>query len=814
MGHSRSSALIMALSATCLPTIAFAQSGTDPQADSSNQLDEITVTARKTSENLQQVPIAITALGSDTLAKANAQTVRDIATLTPGLTISGDGSGRGNQPSIRGLSFTGDSSSEGNVAVMLDGAYISNPASMNLGMMDFERVEVVKGPQSAAYGRNAFAGAINYVSKAPPSEFGGKAEIRTGTHETNSGKLSVGGPLIPGLLNVRAGAMYDFAGGSYTDAVNGKDIGGWDKYAAELVARVTPSDRLTFDLGFYYGHDKYGRAMQASFEANCGAVNPLTGRAAAFCGEVPSGQDLNLVASNFEPSTAVGNEVKVKHARGKATYDLDVAKIELSGSFFDVKQESYNELFGVRNGLPFILAATETQPAQTVNLTGFSGGAFNNKDYSADFRVSGGGEGPIQWAFGAYYFMTDKDVLTTLGFNSSPIPAGRRIAIGAAQGAPLQSAALINLVNLWLTPDGNASDLIGVVRSKNSQVSGFGSVAVEPIDGLTANAELRYTSELKRSNVLSLATAAPGTDPDGPDGQRARFKYWNPRFTVNYQVTDSHFLYASLAKGTKSGGFNQAAVSADELSYAPENNWTYEVGLKNTLFNRRVHLNIAAFYVDWSSLQILVPSAVATIGSVITNYGSVKARGGELELQAKIVQGVTLSGGLAYTDPKFGGDTYDFAAPNIAVCRLIPTCASRIVTDAPSVRGPVTAISLNKLVRNQVSRWQLTGGLNIDRPLAGDWNWFTALNYKYESSQFSQIDDIRYVGPRHTMSLQAGVERDNIRITAWAMNLLNDLTPYAATAGQGITRYNGEGSIPKAQVPDKRRVGVTLGYTF
>lgn len=808
MGHSRASTLALALCATCLTHPALAQTETGDTTATSTQLDDIVVTARKSAENLQVVPIAITALGAETLGKANAQTIRDIATLTPGLTVSGDGSGRGNQPSIRGLSFTGDSNSEGNVAVMLDGAYISNPASMSLGMMEFERVEVVKGPQSALYGRNAFAGAINYVPKAPPTKLEGGVELRTGSRETNSGKFSLGGPLVDGLISVRGSLMYDQAGGAYHDAVNGKSIGGWDKYDADFVARITPSDRLTFDLGFYYGDDTYGRPMQAIFPANCGAVNAATGRSAAYCGAVPNGKNLEPVASAFEPASAAGNEIKVRHARAKTTYRLDGLKMELSGSYFDVKQRSYAELFGVRDGLPFQLAATATQPAQSVNLTGYSGGEFDNKDYSADVRFSSDGDSALRWAVGAYFFQTKKDVLTALGFQSGPIPAGRTLAIGGLQTAPL-----INLVNLWLTPSGDASSLIGVVKSNNRQVSAFGSLAWDVTNNLTATAEARYTDELKRSNVLSLATAL-NADPDGPNGQRARFKYWNPRFTVNVKVNDNHFIYASAAKGTKSGGFNQAAVSADELAYDPENNWTYEIGLKNTLFDRRMHLNIAAFYVDWSSLQILVPSAVATIGSVIKNYGSVKARGGEVELQTKVAQGVTFSAGLAYTDPKFGSDTYDFAAPNIAVCRLIPSCAGRIVTNAPSVRGPMTAISLNNLVRNQVSRWQYTAGLDVNRPLWGAWDWFAAANYKHESSQYSQIDDIRYVGPRDTLSLQAGVERGQLRLTAWAMNALNDLTPFAATAGQGITYYNGAGSIPKAQLPDKRRIGVTVGYKF
>jgi iron complex outermembrane receptor protein len=274
--------------------------------------------------------------------------------------------------------------------------------------------------------------------------------------------------------------------------------------------------------------------------------------------------------------------------------------------------------------------------------------------------------------------------------------------------------------------------------------------------------------------------------------------------------------YASVAKGTKSGGFNSRAVIPSEFSFQPENNWTYEIGLKNTLLDRRVRLNVAAFYIDWTNLQILVPSATGNIGSITQNYGGVKAYGGEAELAAQITRGVTFNTGVAYTNPKFKKGTYDLSALNVRYCLQIASCAPNVVSGIvpPTGGAAQQAIDLNGMVRQQVSRWQVTASMNIDRPLTGDWNWFVNANYKFESAQYTNIDDYRNIGTRNTVGAQFGVKRKDLKLTFWGQNLLNDLTAYANVAGQSISRYNGGAAVPRSFYPDKTRVGISLDYSF
>ncbi len=790
---------IALICATGTSALAQTQAAPKPQLPAANGLEEIVVTARRAGENLQVVPLAITALTAKVLEKATMREIHDIATLTPGLSIGGDGSEAKQQPMIRGLSFTGDSTTESNVAVMLDGIYLANGNAFSMGLMEFQRVEVVKGPQSALYGHSAFGGAINYVSKAPPSQFEGHAQVRGATDDTYAGKITLGGPVIEGVLSMWGGFSYDHTGGQYKDSVNGKVIGGFEKKDLDFAARYTPNDWSTYNFGFYFGKDEFGLPMAASFPNNC-APN-AAGVFIQYCGQLPSGSSLaaNIQASTIQPpGGGTANNRDVKLARFSANYDLNVAKLDINTGYIQVFDFLYDELFGIRDGVTLPLAGT---PAGTAQLQVFSGAAQNNTDYSGEIRFSSKDGGRIHWAFGGYFYQTDQSVYTYLGVNADAIPAGRKVVCPAA----------VNLACILQTPGGVPTSRPGISLVNNEQQSYFASLAYDVTENLIVSAEARYTNEYKYGNVIDVVTA-PGTDPDGPIGQKAVFRYWNPRYTATYKVTDENLVYASAAKGSKSGGFNTRAVLASELAYNPENNWTYEIGSKNSFFDNKMRVNAAVFYSKWTDLQILVPSS-SLIGSAVTkNYGGMTAPGGELEIAARPFEDVSVNAGVAYTDPKFDSGTYDYS--NYALCRSIPTCAPLAISNAPSPKGPTTAVNLQGLLRQYVSKWQYTLAMDIDKPLAADWRWFGSMNYKFETKQFTQVDNLRWIPARNTLNLNAGVENSKIRASLYVQNALNDLTPTPTSAGQGVTRYDTGIQVPKAFLPNQRRIGVSVDYAF
>jgi iron complex outermembrane recepter protein len=755
----------------------------------SRGLEEIVVTARKVEENLQVVPLSITAITAETIERASIRSALDIANITPGLTLLGDDLDRQQNPTIRGLNFDGGRGQEPNVAVFLDGVYLQNSGAISMSMMGMERVEVLKGPQSATYGHNAFSGAINFVTKAPPDKLEGGMELRAGDSGTYSAQASVGGPLVEGKVNARVGYLYDQYGGTFRDKVNGKRLGGWTKKDLDVAFQITPSDGMKFDIGLYSGNDRSGQPKAASFASNCGVFR--------FCGKLPEAKDVDLVVATRLPEELSGSKRNVKNGRFKGTFEYDAATVELIAGYFNVKVREHAELNAVRDGIPYALVG-----GGTVNLNTYAGAHVDNEDFSTELRISSPADQSLRWSFGGFYFKTNGEIQSNTTLDSNFIPAGRQLLCTGGANDPCN----------WLSAGGvSPGRANGVALQGSQQYSGFAKVDYSFNEDLSLTVEGRYVTEDKFSNILSEVTLV-GTDPDGPRGKSGRFNDWNPRVALNYQLTDDNFLYVSAARGTKAGGFNAAGVIASELQYDPEKNVTYEIGSKNTFADGNVRLNLAAFYIDWTALQIEAESAnPGQLAPVTQNFGSVEAKGGEAELQVAVADGVRINGGLAYTNPEFGNDTFNFNLQ--AECLAVGTkfCdPARIVSNAPTAKGPRPALSLGGLLRPTVSRWQLTGGFDISLPISESWNWFAIANYKYQSKQFTDVINSRWVGGRHDLATHLGVENDNVRMSFWVQNLLNDQTAIANNSGIARTRRNGSGRVPYAAYLDGRRLGVTL----
>ncbi len=164
------------------------------------QIEEVVVTARKSAESLQEVPLAITPFSAEQMERRDFVNLEDVAGGTVGLTYSGgSSSGYQESPTIRGLRQGFLQDRVQNVAVFLDGIYLSRQSMANMGMVDMERIEVVKGPQNSLYGRNAFAGAINYVTKKPQEELEAYFSTTLGEDGREDFKYSVTGPLAEGF---------------------------------------------------------------------------------------------------------------------------------------------------------------------------------------------------------------------------------------------------------------------------------------------------------------------------------------------------------------------------------------------------------------------------------------------------------------------------------------------------------------------------------------------------------------------------------------------------------------------------------------
>ena len=758
------------------PNVALAQSNAD------TLLEEVVVSARKREEALIDVPLAISVFDSGVLERARVTSVADLAALTPGMTLFQFGSEFYNTPVIRGMAQTQTLRNvEANVATFLDGVYVVNTGAVNFALMDFERIEVVKGPVSAMYGRNAFAGAINYVSKVPTENLEGKAEAIVGSDDRYRAAGSIGGGVIPGKLAARAGVSYDSFGGTWRDPVNGERMGDYEKLDGQLTARLTPSDTVTVDAALYYGRNESGVNPRVPLAPNCALVGTLLRN---YCGQIPDADELPPPEhpTNYPGELSAADQTVI-HGKVRLEVEFEPFSVESLTGYFDVANSAYVDLNGRRNGLSYNLVPGPGR----ANLNVFYGQQFDSKDFSQEFRISSRNTESVRWSVGGFYFDSDQITNTFFGSNQSQLPAGQRVG-----GNP----------GLWLTPDGSPSAFSSLANSGVRQMSGFGSVDADFGESTTATAELRYTDERRTQDIISSASA-PGLNPDG-DGDEASYGYWDTRLSVIHKLTPNSRVYASAAHGTKSGGFSTGATLPEDLAFGPEKNWTYEIGTKNT-FNR-FSVNAAIYYIDWKGLQqAALPNDPNNPAVVTKNFGDAESSGFELDTQIRIAKGVVATLGASLSRPRFKDNAFDLT-PFGRNCGLIPECAPRVtvVNGRPGARLGGTTLP-------RTSDWQFNASLDVARPLARDWNWTARTDFSYQSKQYQRNLEIIYVPSSVNLNAQIGVENEAYSVVLWGNNLTNNQVPYSAFASTRLDNFVAEEVVG---LPVQRTYGLTLRVKF
>lgn len=835
-----SGAALMAL----VPGAAFAQATAAAPTDASAVADDgdIVVTARNREEKLQDVPLSITAFSSDTLTNANVRNLRDVAYLTPGLSITSGGSEFGVNPVIRGQTNLNGGAGDPNVAVFLDGIYISNNTAINLGLIDIERIEVVKGPVSALYGRNAFAGAINYVSKRPSTS---EPHARISAFAGNDGQYSLSAmasyPLVKDVLGVSLASGYEHFDGSYKDSVTGARAGGFKKRDFQGSLQFTPSSAFSANASYYYGRDTFGISAIAYNVNNCGVkaavVSPLD----------PSGLGFNNFCGRFDPDAhevevpnqprfggASGNDRKVNLASLNMTYDFGPVKLTSLTGYTKVTQQRFTDFIGRRFGIPFQISPSGAY----VNLQEQFGSQTNNRDFSEEIRLQSDATKPFRVQVGGFYFKGRTFGTTIIGIDGSKIPAGQVLAASNGFGQAID----------YTTVNGNISQTrITQTLSRDRQYSGFIGADYDLLQGLTLSGEYRYTSQRKSQLIIrttgcpSYLTVASGSCtgalptpylyPNGPTPPQATFKFSNYRGTIKYQVSPGSNLYASIANGTKAGGFNQRAValpdgSQPDLTFNPEKNTTYEIGSKNSFFNNTLQLNLALYHIDTKGIQISGPSSVPTNAGLVTkNFGSVHTDGFEVEFAAKVSPGVKLNAGVGYANPRFGKDAFDFGAAagcataNVAtgvITPILAQCAGRVqILAANSQYNPTNAakvaLSLDGLSVPRETNWSVTGGVDFSGAVNDDWKWTGTFNARWEAKQYGFNNNISWYGPRTVLNVRAGVENDTYSISAYVNNLTNDHTPEIVSVNARLSDFGGD---LDGYLPVGRQYGLTVGAKF
>ncbi len=759
------------------------------QEDSALVIDEIVVTARNRAESLNDIPLSITAFDKDSIEKRTITELTDVARFTPGFSFE-DFSGGFATPIIRGQAQTVITGLEQNVSTFFDGLYVPRSWAIDVGTSNIERIEIVKGPQSARYGRNAFAGAINYIpTKATLSDgdpVSGQFNLNLGSDEL----VEVGAAIqVPVGERFALAASYNTSefDGSWendhpfaslnlgTDKSTQDNVGGWDNtsYSVSIAAQLT--DNWQADLAFYNYEQQNEARPVSTFDHNVdqgifNAGGRQFGNQLLISGELPSPADTVVV----DPR-AFGIHSDVDTLRFSTTIDFS-------------EQWSATYLYGKIEGDSDI--GTPTEPDGAVcgtilpaflfppnGLCNFQTAPIGSIDYeSHDLRFDFEGES-FRGALGLYSSEGVDDFLF-ISFNIPPLLDANNFVPLVGQIAP----DFVGVLNIPLRNEVTTTDVTSI----------FGELGWTSSDGATRlGVEVRYSdTEVMLENLGSGVTFEED------------FTTVTPRFSFERDLNDDQLFYATLARGTKTGGFNGAAVAVENQSFDEESNWTLEAGLKSSLLDGRLQLNGSVFYTDWEDLQInsADPDSLDPLSTnIILNLGDAEIFGIELDATFLATDNLTFDGTFSFADATYKSGTIDqrFARP----ARFGDPSCDDIVC---SSNGDVGGNEVERTPRTQISagaQWDAESSLG---------NYYIRGDVSWQSSFYGDSVNVSEIPSRTLLNLRAGIELENgLSFSAWVKNLTDE--EYVSNAFVILTPFNNQYAT---FLGSRRTMGISASYKF
>lgn len=711
-------------------------------ASASQGRDVVIVTARKREENLQDVPISITAISKDALRDANAFGLEDIAELTPGLTFRNVNGF--SEPTIRGLALQDQLGLQANVGVFIDGVFLNNRSSIEFNNLDIAQLEVLKGPQSALFGRNTFAGAINYTTRgATIGEFDATIEGEAGSHGRLGARASVNLPLND------FGAIRFFGGsskfeGTITNERGGEDLGGWDERTTYGASTLFEAGRFRLK-GFYarneINEDQPGFRVISFRENNAGneytsAISGDPNVFTFFSGDAPRFDSVNVAPEGQ------GNVGHYWLAYGNLDVDVDVATITLNYSH---SESSYRTSFD-NTGDPDAVNRPFFGIYTAQFFTNYTGDLAEQDSF--EVRIASKDNSPFDWLIGYSHF----DSVT-----------------GSAVGT---------ITPLFADPT-TLEAITNVTERLNANIDAvYASFSVPVTDRLNLSGEIRYTDEgqvvVDEAQIFFFPAASRP-----PTSKSAEFDFWSGRASLDYQIADDIMAYGYAARGVKTGGINFSGGPGFE-TFDPETNWTYEAGVKASLWDGRAIVNAAVYYIDWTDLQSNAPATLAT-GDVVVNGIGASSKGIEIDASIDITENFNLRVATAINDPKYDEGFEDAALAGS--CTSDPLAPDGDLMLAPNLVTPCSiGVGGNQIART--SDFQLfVGGTYTVPELMFGLDGYLGGNFSHKSGAPDLSLNLLDQGASNVFNIRLGLRKDDLDITFWADNVLD--AEYTERLGSG-----------------------------
>jgi outer membrane receptor protein involved in Fe transport len=727
-----------------------------PQDREGEALAEVVVTARKAAESLQEVPVSVEAFTAERLEQIGARNAFDIVALTPNLVIE-QRSTRDDRPAIRGIGNTDIDPTKRVVSFFVDGAPVLGAIS-RLPLGDIERVEVLRGPQSAQFGRATFAGAINYVLRKPTDELRASLEAEVAEFSSYRAALNVSGPIQQDVLGFRFGASTSEYGGEYINVFSGRRYGAEENRSASAGLVFTPGEDFDAQVSFLYSLDDnappaYGQ-FPFRYKQCLTGLNP--GRRPGFdsngwvCGELEA-RDLVINQSDDAYAEGPGYRQQTRIGIVQAGWRFaEGHELRLISSITGQDSDARDNQSRVPVSVFDIVGGVNTRGAQANDLWSFDLTSY-------ELRYTSPRERP--WRF-------------MLGVSRTT----EEFVIKRIQGA-LQTSY----------PDTD--------EYENRSV--YGSVAWDPTDWLTVSVEARR----QKDEVLRI-------DTTGGNQRRAVAEFTStlPRAIVEWKPRDGLMFYASYAEGERPGA-TELTTGIVGQPLLPEKQETYEIGARTGWLGGRLTANASVFDTDWSEIFGLYafftdPNNPATLTSVRRNQGDADIRGVELQLAARPVDGLTLQLSYGLTDAAYR--------------------RGYITPESQALLGDAGAIDFIDGKRPRyIPKHTGALQVNWRAPLVGDWQYSLNSTVSYVGKRFGTELNTDYYGASTVVNLSAGIDRGNLALELFGRNVFDDETIVASGRFQYLAfgdprrntltsaNYIAEGTLPRG-----RQWGLRARYRF
>ena len=670
-------------------------------------IEEIVVSARKRAENLQEVPIAVTAFTEAQIESAGIQRPADFISLMPNVTMVDSANVGDTQVSIRGIVSTRDA--ESTFAYVVDGVLVTNPNGFNEELMDVSQIEVLKGPQGALYGRNAVAGAIIVTTNRPDEEFEGKVKVGAGNNGSKNASLTLSGGLAEGVLG-RVSVSQRETDGHYSNVLTGAS-------SVDFLEDTTVRGRVIWDVNEELSLDFRGGMSEVSGGAiNFNAVFAIPAFAAGF--GPTFFKDVNEHEFIFSNNVPGENEQETTEFSIKADWDRDGVDVTAILSYSDLEEYLLSDgtsatFYGYEltdacqadratlNNAPTAFGGADRSdlfgdffgpfgvfpgnggadpdftgiygPYTPTACDGYQYQERNQSDTSLEIRLTSDDDADISWIAGVYAAEIEREVV---------------VAYGADTGNGF-------LRQGYVGPTGpNPTDLMFSDQFDTSVMAIFGQLEFDISDDMEIAVAGRFDREERDVrnqvpneagsglNINSSGSINPAfaSNPNGIPKRSATFSQFQPKVTWSWNAAEDLNLYASWGVGFRSGGFNSigsealldlwygdtcpsfvpscgdpgVAVDANlsvQDEYKKEVSTSFEFGSKMEFFDNRLRVNAAVFQTEVEDNQFFEFFAGPFgLMRVVTTIDELEIQGFEMDFNAVVTENLSVFGGAGFLD--------------------------------------------------------------------------------------------------------------------------------------------------------------------